>query len=169
VAAGAVAYHFSGEHIDTNRKYKAAFLKSDIKGAFMKTHGQILETDMADYYDLAYTYYHQIHGKFSKYFVCNMMNVADPEWYEAVFENLEGKAYDKVYRPTGNRDCEHVRLFETLGYDVMKLGVPLLYLVDRFISVKNNAYWWQQRRLSARDLIIDRNGNIVSASELLRA
>ena len=47
------------------------------------------------------------------------------------------------------------------------LNVPIMYLVDRFICCKNNMIWWQSRDYS-RDIIVDRNANILPVSVLLK-
>lgn len=165
VSASAIAYHFSGEFQQADKKYKSSFLKSDVKGVFMKENANTLEIDLQNYYQLSAEYFLQKNKKFRKYFICNLMNVVNPNWYENVMCKLGMTHFERLERATGLRDSENIRLFESLGYDIMKLGVPIAYFVDRFCSLKKNAYWWDERRISS-DIIIDRNANIVLVKDI---
>lgn len=167
VSSKAVAYHFSGDLLKISRKYKSSFLKSDVKGAFMRKNADILETDLQNYYKFSAEYFNNNIGHFKKYFICNLMNVVNPVWYEEVLLSLGITRYDRIECATGERDAENIRLFETLGYDIMMLGVPIAYFVDRFSSLINNAFWWQERKVSSKDIIIDRNANIIAATDII--
>lgn len=167
VASGAVAYHFAGEFAQEAKQYKASYLKSDVKGAFMRKNAETLEVDMGSYYKISAEYIQAQYGVFKNYFFCNMLNVANPGWYEKEAISLNIVRSDGILRPTGKRDAENTRLFESLGYDIMLLGIPVAYFVDRYISVKDNSFWWQNRRGYKSDIVLDRNGNIVPLVELI--
>ncbi len=167
VAAGAQAYHFAGEFAQAGKAYKASFLKADVKGAFMRKNAAILEIDLEKYFKISADYFFRKNGMFKQYFVCNMMNVVNPRLYEEVLLSLNATIYDRITRPSGSRDAENIRLFDTLGFDMMALGVPIAYLVDRYVSVIDNAFWWRERRSFLNDIVIDRNGNILSINEIL--
>ncbi|MBL4744725.1 MAG: glycosyltransferase [Flavobacteriaceae bacterium] len=166
-ASNAIAYHFGGDNAMLNRNYKKSFLKADVKGVFMKKNADVIESDMSSYYQKSALYYNKKYGGFKKYFFCNMMNVVYPEWYEEIALSVGINSYDRITQSSGSRDENNNQLFETLGYDLMSLGVPILYFVDRFIGVKENFFWWEKRRRSNLDIVIDRNANILPISEVL--
>jgi N-acetylglucosaminyl-diphospho-decaprenol L-rhamnosyltransferase len=166
VSASAQAYHFGGDFSNINRDYKASFLKADVKGAFMRDHATMLESDMENYYTESYRHYVSTYGELKKYFFCNLMNVVNPIWYENVFKGLGAYQYDEFRKRSGNRDSYDIFLFDILGYNIMALGVPIAYFVDRFVSVTRNQYWWENRKHKG-DIVIDRNGNILTVKQII--
>lgn len=166
VSADAQAYHFGGDFSTISRTYKASFLKADVKGVFMREHAGNLQSDMATYYADSHQYYIERHGNLGKYFFCNLMNVVNPSWYETVLKNLGGDQYDLFRRRSGDRDAYDIFLFDVLGYNIMVLGVPIAYFVDRFVSIAKNHYWWENRR-NKGDIVIDRNANIMKVQDVI--
>jgi GT2 family glycosyltransferase len=165
--ANAKAYHFGGDFSFVNRSYKANHLKADVKGVFMRNNADVLESDMKQYYELSINYFKKEYGDFEKYFFCNMMNVVFPKWYENILEDGGIERFDRYQKPSGARDAYTIGIFEILGYDIMNLGVPIAYFVDRFVCIKGNAFWWSNRRSPERDIVVDRNGNIVPIKEII--
>ncbi len=165
--ASAIARHFAGELFQGDKPYKASFLKSDVKGAFMKKNAEILSIDLDIYYKESIAHFLMDNELSPKYFYCNMMNVVNAQWYEDVAEQLGIKRSENIRYATGSRDAGHIRLLDHLGYDIMIMGMPIAYIVDRFCSVIDNSFWWEQRRISEKDIVIDRNANIQSIGQLL--
>jgi len=166
-AANALAYHFGGDFSLIKRSYKDGYLKADVKGAFMRNNADVLEPDMDDYYKMSAIYFKKTFGNFGKYFFCNMMNVVDPTWYEKVAQANGAEKYDRIHRPSSHRDAANIGLFEILGYDLMALGVPIAYFVDRFVCITNNTFWWNERRGGESDIVVDRNANILPVREVI--
>lgn len=166
-SAHALALHFGGDvHMAGDKTYKASHIKSDIKGAFMRKHADVLEVDLDRYYSAAITYHTASYGPLTKYLCCNLMNVADPEWYEALLTHGGMNSYESLRVPSGQRDALSIGLFELLGFDVMRSNARIAYFVDRVSSVRGNEYWWT-RRLGKEDLIVDRNANILPIEHAL--
>lgn len=166
-SARAQALHFGGDvHFAGDKSYKANALKADVKGAFMRKHADVLEVDLDRYFALAITHHIQENGPFRHYVCCNLMNVADPEWYEQQLI-AGGLQADEVTRlPTGQRDALDIGLFERLGFDLMQSNNRIAYFVDRLSSLRGNEYWWS-RRAGKGDLVIDRNANVLPVSAVL--
>ena len=165
-AAEALCYHFGGDFSFIDRPYKMSAIKADVKGLFRAKNAARLEVDMGRYYRESWA---QITSSSRSkcdetYVACSLMNVGDPQWYfDALREHV--RLSDTAVLPTGNRDAGMEALYETLGYDFLKLRAPIAYFVDRFVSLRDNQLWWQQRA-DRRDLVVDRNGNIVRARDL---
>jgi glycosyltransferase involved in cell wall biosynthesis len=167
-SARALAWHFGGDvHLAGDKAYKASSLKADIKGAFMRKHADILTTDLDAYYIDAIASHVAAYGPLKRYLSCNLMNVADPEWYEDLLKDVGMGSYDSYRVPTGQRDATTIGLFEHLGFDVMHSNVRVAYFVDRFSSIRGNEYWWR-RRVGKEDIVVDRNANVLAVSAVLR-
>ena len=166
-SARARALHFGGDvHMAGDKAYKTSAIKADVKGAFMRKHADILEVDLDFYFGQAISHHIDKHGPFQHYVCCNLMNVADPQWYEQQLA-AGGLETDGVSRlPSGRRDALNIGLFEQLGFDLMLSNNRIAYFVDRLSSVRGNEYWWS-RRAGKHDLIIDRNANILPAATVL--
>jgi GT2 family glycosyltransferase len=167
VAADANLYHFGGDFSQVHRQYKAGFLKSDVKAYFAaKNHGRIV-TDMQPYYDLSWAEFVARGAAEPKreYIACCLINVADPHWYVDLMRE-KVKIRDVAVLPSGHRDAGIEPLYETLGYNFYGLRAPIAYFVDRFVCIGENRLWWEMR--SGRgDIVIDRNGNIMRADEIM--
>lgn len=166
-ASNAHAYHFGGEFSLINRDYKNGQLKGDVKGTFMRNNSDVLVSDMELYYERSVEYFKKEYGSFEKYFCCNMMNVVNPWWYEEVMERNGMEFYDRYVKPSKVRDAYLIGLFELLGFDLMQLGVPIAYFVDRFVCIEGNHFWWKHRRNGQKDIVVDRNGNVLPVKEVL--
>lgn len=166
-SAQAIAYHFGGDfHQVGGKPYKATHLKADVKGAFMRKHADVLEVDLARYFDEAVIYDRANYGALPKALYCNLMNVADPSWYEDLMSAAGLRGYAPLRLASGERDAHRIGLFELLGFDTMRSNVPLAYFVDRYTCVQDNSFWWS-RRAAKGDVIIDRNANVVRVDTLL--
>ncbi len=163
----AQAYHFGGCFSPIDRSYKQSNLKADVKGYFTHKHAGIMAFDLAEYYQASAQHFFNNHGSFSKYFYCNLMNVANPDWYTSLLENLGAGYYDGVTWASGRRDSGREALYEQLGHDIACLRTPIVYFVDRFCSLEENVLWWS-KRLNTNDVVVDRNANILSVEEMFR-
>lgn len=160
------AYHFSGEFYPIKRDYKNSNIKGDIKGVFMKRNAHIISYDASHFFEKSFEYYKKINGELERYFVCNMMTVANPEYYENLISSFGAKFYDTYRKADLNRDSAHIDLFTHLGRNILLQGVPIAFFVDRFTSLTPNHYWWANRR-NSNDIIIDRNANILKAQDIV--
>ena len=166
VAADAVAYHFGGDFYSNNRTYKSNFLKADVKASFWKKNAGNIVTDMEKYYHLSWDkLIDDDYNKSNEYIACCLLNVPDPIWYIELLKSYVNLV-DHIIRPSGNRDTNIENLYSSLGYDFLKIRSPIVYFVDRFVSLVENKLWWQQR-VDDRDLIVDRNANIIPITKLM--
>ena len=163
----ALAYHFGGCFSQIDRSYKQSNIKADIKGYFTQKNADIMTFDLVDYYQMSAQHFLSNHNAFGKYFYCNLMNVANPEWYSDVFEELGASYYDGVTWASGHRDSAKEGLYEQLGHDIACLRTPIAYFVDRFCSLEENVLWWSKRQ-NKNDIVIDRNANILAVEEVIR-
>lgn len=163
--AEAVALHFGGESNRLpQRSYKNADIKADIKGHFMAKNADVLYIDLDTYYRKSVTHLTSQGYNLTRYLACNAMTVPDQDWYEDVISSEGARYYDRISYGGVVRDTEAIGLFELLGYDVLHTKVPVAYFVDRFLAIGINNYWWACREAYLdKDIIVDRNGNVLTA------
>jgi GT2 family glycosyltransferase len=165
-ASKSIAYHFGSELAQNTVPYKRSHLKTDVKGVFMKNNASVIENDLIHYYEDSFSHFISSNASQKEFFFCNCMTVINYLWYEELLKDLGIKSLGSIYHSFPLRDVNQVDLFGIWGYNIMALGSPIAYFVDLFASVKNNAYWWQER-VNKNDIVIDRNANILTIKDII--
>lgn len=159
VVANSIAYH-QGNSTSNNRSP----YNPDIKGWYIKHNYQLMEIDMDKYFDEAFKFFKFERFTKKKFVLLDLSTIADKEWHHNLI-----KQYFKLLNiyeyPYIERDVTFISLIEHLNYYHITLKIPIIYFVDRFVSLQNNQLWFDIRA-NKNDLIIDRNANIISAKEL---
>jgi GT2 family glycosyltransferase len=89
------------------------------------------------------------------------------KYMELVSTELKIRIADYYSLPDSEKNRSYVRLEERLGWDTNSLGIPILYFVDIFPSIRDNFYWFANRNVP-NDLVFDRNGNLLPVSYVMR-
>lgn len=163
-SANSLLYHYGGEFSLIDRSYKDKSIKADIKGYFMRKNAHRIDIDMSSYYKKSIDYFKLNYKVETEYIACNMMNVANPKWYENEIKNMFN-IVDSIFVSSKVRDSYVVPLFETLGFNIMKQNIPIIYFVDRFVALEKNELWWENRACKS-DIVVDRNGNILPVQNI---
>ncbi|MDR0437203.1 MAG: glycosyltransferase [Bacteroidales bacterium] len=161
VVANSLAYH-KGSSSGINRtSYRA-----DIKGYYMAKNFHRMKIDLDNYFRINYDYFkNETECSIKpKYLLVDCSSVADREWFYKVIEQYF-PLYETYEMSHPVRDISHISLIDHLGTNILKMNVPIIYFVDRFISLENNSIWEDFRDCS-NDIIIDRNANIISYSSV---
>lgn len=157
----AKAYHFNGLP-----KSNIDFYKQDTKALFYVKNYHRIEHDMAKYMYANYQFFISKHQKQSAYFLIDMTTVIDRDWYlQYIRDYLEFNILDGITLPYAKRDSSGISLYNSLSWSVLRKKIPIIFFVDIINSLIENALWFSSRDCS-RDLIIDRNGNIVTIYDL---
>ena len=102
-----------------------------------------------------------------KYIFINMSSYMDITWYTSfIKKNLNIDFYDKYTFLVSTRNINDLQIYDYVPYDFINLHTPIIYFVDSFYSLKNNALWYKMRN-SEKDIIIDINGAICTIGDLL--
>lgn len=165
-SAKAKAYHIGGDYYSLNREYKNNNFKSDIKSVFTKRNASQLKNDAEYFLKKAIDYSLTDDDKLPEYFFCNMLSIVNYNFYEDVLISKGIKKYESARIRASDRDSAFFDLFANLGYNIMQIGIPIIYFVDRFTSLKNN-YFWTTRRNIDSDIIVDRHANIIKFKDLV--
>jgi hypothetical protein len=68
---------------------------------------------------------------------------------------------------TRDNDAYYLWIPQLLPVDAVRHPRPFIYLVDEYPQLEENSYWFRLRKeFAPNEVIVDHNGNIVSASEL---
>jgi glycosyltransferase involved in cell wall biosynthesis len=155
VSTDAVAYH-KGSSTDLRRDgYKA-----DVKASFRARNNHRMEVDMDRYFAEGFTAFRAREPVVRDgYIVVDLTSVVDRAWHHAVVrEHLPVR--DIYELPPQPRDAETISLIDALGPNLLRLRLPLVYLVDRFVGLRWNSLW-RRLRADRRDVVVDRNGNVL--------
>lgn len=165
VLGDVICYHRSSYVTKERALYKGTEIKGDAKANFFQNFGDLIKIDLDRYY------IESLRGAVLKdllveneYVLLSMANVMDLDWYHDIFTDLF--KVNSIYElPTYQRDADHLPLIDQLGSNFLVKNSPFLYFVDRFTSLRDNAHWFRHRP-AHRDVVIDRNANILNANDL---
>jgi GT2 family glycosyltransferase len=144
----------------------STYLKSDAKGLLFQETPSVMQIDMQQYFSEASSYFLLNNQLMSNYLMIDMTTIADKHEHYKLIENLLNIEYYGIYNfPPKVRDIPHIRLYDFIPQNICRLRVPFIYFVDDFRSIRNNALWSSIRNIS-KDIIIDRNANILRYEEL---
>ncbi len=160
------AYHIGGDYYSLNREYKNSYLKSDIKSVFTKRNASELKNDVGFFINCTFDYSLTKDDLSREYYFCNMLSIVNYEFYEDILISKGIKKYESTRIQPNSRDSSFLDLFAILGYNIMKIGVPIIYFVDRFTSLKNNHFWTTRRNIDL-DIIVDRHANIIKFKDFV--
>lgn len=160
VTSDSTVFH-RGDSASTNRE----IYKADVKARFTAKNSHLIHHDMSLYFEESLKHFQKIRGFSSTYLLVDLSSVLDREWhYELLSEFVEILSiYD--YSP-GARDLASVSLIDHVGLNVLQTKAAILYLADRFISLKDNQMWFEMRPYKD-DLVVDRNANVCLLSEVI--
>ncbi|WP_428741873.1 glycosyltransferase family 2 protein [Tenacibaculum sp.] len=161
VVKDAKAYHFNGFPKSNND-----FYKEDTKSLFSIKNYHRIEFDMPKYLHANYQCFISNHQLQNSYFLVDMTTVIDRDWYsEFIIKELRISVLDKISIPYPKRDSHEINLYNALSWSVLRKKNPLIFFVDSMNSLKDNDLWFNSRNCS-EDLVIDRNGNIITIQDL---
>lgn len=161
-AADAHVYHQGASTISGMSNY----LKSDAKGVLFQALPNLMEIDANVYFKEAVAFYKSTNQVATNYLLIDMTTIADKDEHYNIFKRyLNIDYYDIINYPPMNRDIQHIALYQHLPSNTLDIRVPFLYFVDDYRCLQNNALWNSLRNTS-RDIIIDRNANILNFYEL---
>lgn len=163
VVANSCAYH-KGSTSKANSKTNFNYLHSDAKGIFAMKDYTRLKYDINDWYNFICSYVKKIYPNIArKYVLIDMSTLYDrSNYYKLISEGLDIEFLDIIEIPYIHRDCEHITLHDIISFNYIDMVTPILYFVDVFTSLYDNALWFDLRDIS-KDVVVDRHGNIMPA------
>lgn len=139
--------------------------KADVKARFSAQNSHLVQLDMHRYFKESLKYFQNHRGFSSAYLLVDLSSVLDREWHYDLLKEFVRIVSTYDYSP-GVRDSSSLPLIDHLGLNILEARVPILYFVDRFISLKDNQMWFEMRP-HKDDLVVDRNANVGLLSEVV--
>lgn len=161
VVSDSIVYHKGSSTNISRETYRA-----DVKGLYLAKNVNRITQDLQYYFNINLNYVLKVNDiKFSnKYLLIDISTVADFDWFKEIIKE-RFRLYDTYDFKYINRDADHIPLIDKLGSNFLTISLPIIYFVDRYISLLNNVLWTKLRDCR-HDIIIDRNFNIVPYKQL---
>lgn len=167
IAADSVVFHKSYTSKNSGKISHFSFLEGDSRWKFYQKNATRMRYNLNVWMQKTFNYFLSNHSIDKKYIFINMSSYMNISWYKDFIEDiLEIEFYDIYTFLVPIRNIHNLQIYNYVPYDFMNLHAPIIYFVDSFLSLKNNALWYQMRN-SKKDIIIDINGAICSIEDLL--
>lgn len=151
-------------HKGSSIKRDMSHYRQDIRGKFFARNASRAIIDMEQYYIESANFYKKTHLLEKEYVLVDLSSVYNKDWHRHVIEESLGiRILDQYLFEQTPRDLRHIDLYELIPSYVFQLSIPLIYFVDNYTALQNNALWFQLREESG-DVIADRHGNIEAFS-----
>lgn len=164
VVANSIVYHIgSSSHINTKIS-KYSYMRNDSKAMFFAKDYSYIPNDLNLWMKIMIDEYQKTHKIHSYYYLFNFSTVSDLQWFLTNIRLTFSIDFYDIYNihvdlPTYD---SALPLYNTMPLAMLNIHEPIIYFVDSFLSLFDNCYWWKMRDFR-HDIVIDRNGNVVSA------
>lgn len=167
IVANSIVFHKSYTSTIAGKISDFSYLENDSRWKFYQKNANRMRYQLDSWMKQTFEYYLSRHTITSKYILINLSSYINIEWYlDFIKNNLQIDFYDTYTFAVSNRGTTNLHLYDYVPYDFLSLHTPIIYFVDSFISLRNNALWYKFRNTD-HDIIIDVNGAICSIHELL--
>lgn len=168
VIAGAVAYHIGSSSSLNSKISSYNYMRGDSKAMFYAKDYTNIPFDIEQWMQHTTSYYKVSHPIEKSYYFFDLSSISDSFWYIEKIEKLLGINYYNVDKinvgPIYSGDV--LQLYNFMPLSMLNSQRPIIYFVNSFVSLKDNAFWWKMRYYK-KDIVIDTNGNIVAASDIV--
>lgn len=166
IVAQSVVFHKSFTSKVTGKISDFSFLEDDSRWKFYQKNANRMRYNLDIWMHKTFQYYLYSHTIQKKYIFINLSSYSNIKWYINFIQcNLKIDFYDIYTFLVPTRNIPDLQIYDYVPYDFIILHTPIIYFVDSFYSLKNNALWYNMRT-SKNDIIIDINGAICSIEEL---
>ncbi len=166
VIADSIVYHKSFTSKATGKISDFSFLENDSRWKFYQKNANRMRYNLNIWMQNTFHYFISFHKLQKKYIFINISSYINIDWYKTFIKtNLNIDFYDEYTFLVTTRNNNDIQIYDYVPYDFIDLHTPIIYFVDCFYSLKNNALWYKMRN-TKRDIIIDINGAICSIEDL---
>lgn len=168
VVADSIVYHKSFTSKASGKISDYSFLENDSRWKFYQKNANRMRYKLHEWMSYTFSYYLSNHRIARKYILLNLTSYHNIDWYKSFIRNsLDVDFYDTYNFSVRERNSLNVQLYDYVPYDFVTLQTPFIYLVDSFIALQNNAFWYSMRNCK-NDIVIDMNGAMCSIDELVK-
>lgn len=168
IAANSVVYHKSFTSKNTGKISDYRYLEHDSRWKFYQKNSNRMRYNLGEWMDITFEHFLVSHTLLKNYVLINLSSYHNVDWYKTfIKEKLHINFYDVYTFSVKERNCLSIQLYDYVPYDFVSLKTPLIYFVDSFLSLQNNAFWFNMRNIK-NDIIVDINGAICSVEDLIK-
>lgn len=166
VAADSIVYHI-GSSSSLNTKISTySYMRGDSKAMFYAKDYQDIPFDIVQWMRFSLSGFQETHPMAKRYYIYDLSSISDSAWYiDKIKDTLQIRFYDIDRINIGQANPESLQLYNFMPLSMLNIREPIIYFVDSFVSLMDNAIWWKMRSCKD-DIVIDIHGNIVSALEI---
>lgn len=166
VVADSVVYHKSFTSKTTGKISDFSFLENDSRWKFYQKNANRMRYNLNIWMHHTFKFFLSAHALQKKYIFINMSSYINIVWYTIfIKKNLNIDFYDEYSFLVTSRNVNNLQIYDYVPYDFINLYTPIIYFVDSFYSLINNALWFKMRN-TKDDIVIDINGAICTIDEL---
>lgn len=168
IVGSSVVYHI-GSSSNANTKISSySYLAGDSKAMFFAKDYSDISQDLSIWMKTMFENYINKQKVLPYYYLFNLSTVSDSHWYTDSIRTIFSLSYYDIFSipvqlSTSN---DTLSLYNIMPLSMLNINEPIIYFVNSFISLFNNYYWWKIRNYK-NDIVIDRNGNIIAASDIV--
>lgn len=167
ICSSSIVYHRGSSSIKNGKRMSFSHLLTDSQHMFFAKNYGRLQPDIQKWMNYTLTDFSEHHSIASAYHFVNLSSFGEYEWYADYTKSyLKTTYYDIHSFPQKERDIISLQLYDELPYSYMNITAPIIYFVDLFLSLKDNAIWSKMRDIN-HDLVVDSHGNIFPLSDII--
>lgn len=168
VVSNSIVYHKSFTSKTTGKISDYAFLENDSRWKFYQKNASRMRYNLKSWLFKTLDYFISSNVIQRNYILINLSSYNDISWYiNIITSKLNINLYDIYTFLVPSRNITSLQIYDYVPYDFITLHTPIIYFVDSFLSLKDNALWYKMRNIE-NDIIIDINGAVCSISDLLK-
>lgn len=167
IAHKAIAYHI-GDTDGNNSKYQNySYLREDSKAFFYAKKYMERKIDYRLWLNTFWHWYlENTDNRQQAYILFDFCTLPYSEDYIEIFQTDFGlNIIDIIRIILPQRNISNIKLYSTLPVQMIDSNVPFIYFVDSYDCLIDNAIFFKLRDIT-KDLIIDKNGNIINFSDI---
>lgn len=167
ICASSVAYHRGSSSLKNGKRMSFSHLLIDSQHMFFAKNYKRLHPDIQNWMQYTLTDFCKKNQVESAYHFVNLSSFGEYKWYaQQVQTLLQIEYYDIHSFPQKERDITSIQLYDELPYSYMNITAPVIYFVDLFLSLQDNAIWQKMRDIN-KDIVIDSNGSIFKLTDII--
>lgn len=167
ICASSIAYHRGSSSLKNGKRTSFSHLLTDSQHMFFAKNYGRLQPDIQHWMRYTLEDFSSEYLIQPGYHFVNLSSFGEYHWYaEHIKEYLRTDFYDVHTFPQKERDISALQLYDELPYSYMNLKAPVVYFVDLFLSLRDNAIWEKMRDIQM-DLVVDSHGNICTLFDLI--
>lgn len=167
ICASSIAYHRGSSSFKNGKRMSFSHLLTDSQHMFFAKNYGRLRPDIQNWMQYTLYDFRERYPIEHAYHFVNLSSFWEYEWYAQQAQvPLKIEYYDIHSFPQKERDVTSIQLYDELPYSYMNLVAPVIYFVDLFLSLRDNAIWKNMRDIS-KDIVIDSHGNIFKLIDII--